>query len=195
MKTVITLLTLLVTLSFTAMAQAQTNENLAPLKTTDTFSNGKIEIYKDPLIATYLSATMPGLGQFYAGKKLRGFMFLAGIATTLGAANAFYEPAKLTLVDYDNTNYGGNGDGVLNVNEIQNWEDNKFESDGFDQLSTTRKVGAITGVVTGVGLYIWNIIDARGQAHDYNRKLTQRKVDLGLQAGPDRAGLALNLHF
>ena len=195
MKTALILLALLITLSGTTQAQAQTNKSLAPLRNTETFADGKIEIYKDPLIATYLSATMPGLGQFYAGKKMRGFMFLAGIASTFGVAYACYEPAKLTLVDYDNINYGGNGDGLLNVTEIQNWEDNKFESDSFDQLSTGRKVGAITGVAAGLGLYIWNIIDARSQTHDYNQKLAQRKVDIGLQAGPDRAGLALNLHF
>lgn len=195
MKTTITTLALLISLSFATKTQAQNAENLAPLQNTEQFSNSKIEIYKDPMIATYLSATMPGLGQFYAGKKLRGFMFLASIATAFGAANEFYEPAKLTLVDYDQTNYGGNGDGLLNVTEVQNWEDNKFEDDGFDRLSTGRKVGTISGVVAGVGLYIWNIIDARGQAHDHNQKLAQRKIDLGLQAGPDRAGLALNLHF
>ena len=195
MKTIITALALFITLSFTTQTQAQNTENLAPLRNTQTLIKSNIEIYKDPMIATYLPATMPGLGHFYVGKKMRGFMFLAGIATAVGAAVEFSDYTELHLADYDKSKYGGNGDNLLNVTEIQNWEDNKFENDQFDDLSTGRKVGAITSVVAGVGLYIWNIIDARGQAHDHNRKLSQRKFDLGLQAGPDRAGLALNLHF
>ena len=195
MKTVMTTLALFITLSLTTNTQAQETENLAPLRNTESFAKSKIELYKDPMIATYLSATMPGLGHFYVGKKLRGFMFLAGIATAVGAAVEFSDYTELHLVDYDKPNYGGNGDGVLNVNEIQNWEDNKFENDHFKDLSTGRKVGAISSAAVGLGLYIWNIIDARGQAHDHNRKLAQRKIDLGLQVGPDRAGLALNLHF
>lgn len=195
MKTTITTLALLLTFSLATQSQAQEAQNLAPLRNTEHVSKSKIELYKDPMIATYMSATMPGLGQFYVGKKMRGFMFLAGIATAIGAAAEFSNYTELHLVDYDKTNYGGNGDGLLNVTEVQNWEDNKFENDHFEDLSTGRKVGAISSVAVGVGLYIWNIIDARGQAHDHNHKLAQRKIDLGLQAGPDRAGLALNLHF
>lgn len=196
MKAITTTLALIIALTFGTQANAQeTQQDLSPRISNLQTAPNKIELYKDPLIASYLSATLPGFGQFYVGKKMRGFMFLAGVATAFGAANAFYEPAKLELVDYDNTQFGGNGDGVLNVDEIQNWEDNKFEGDSFDRLSTKRKVGTITSVVAGVGLYIWNIIDARSQAHEYNRALAQRKIDIGLQAGPNQAGLALNYHF
>jgi len=195
MKTIITALALFITLTFTTQTHAQQTESLAPLRDQQTFTKYNIEIYKDPTIATYLSATMPGLGHFYVGKKMRGFMFFAGIVTAAGAAVGFSDYQELNLVDYDKSKYGGNRDGLLNVTEIQNWEDNKFENDHFDDLSTGRKIGAITSVAAGVGLYIWNIIDARGQAHDHNRKIAQRKFNLGLQAGPDRAGLALNMHF
>lgn len=195
MKKLFTTFALAAALTFTSQAHAQEPENLGPRRDVAPLSNNKIELYKDPLIATYLSATLPGFGQFYVGKKMRGFMFLAGIASAFGAASAFYEPANLELVDYDNTNYGGNGDGLLSVDEIKNWEDNKYEGDAFDNLSTERKIGTITSVAAGIGLYIWNIIDARSQAHDHNRKLAQRKIDIGLQASPDRAGLALNYHF
>ena len=71
----------------------------------------------------------------------------------------------------------------------------RIGDDAFDQLSTRRKVGAITGVVAGLGLYIWNILDARKQAHNHNRQLVQRRINLGLQAGPGHAGLALNVNF
>ena len=102
---------------------------------------------------------------------------------------AFYEPADLDLTDYDRPEFGGNGDGQLSVVEMQNWEDKKLHDDAFKNLSTTRKVGAITGLVTGAGLYIWNVIDAHKSAKAHNRQIAQRKMDLGLQAGPDGAGL------
>ena len=195
MKTAFTTLALLVALTLTSKAQAQEPENLAPLRQTEFHTSNKIELYKDPLIATYLSATLPGLGQFYTGDKKRGFLFLTSIVGAFGSAYAFYKPAELQLADYDKTNFGGNGDGLLSTTEAQNWEDHKFEGDAFDQLSTGRKVGAITGVAAGIGLYIWNVIDARKQAHNHNRQLAQRRVNLGLQVSPDHAGLALNMNF
>jgi hypothetical protein len=47
----------------------------------------------------------------------------------------------------------------------------------------------------GVGLYVWNILDARKQARAHNRDLAERRFNLGLQAGHDRAGLALRVNF
>ena len=138
---------------------------------------------------------MPGLGQFYSGKKKRGFLFLTSIVGAFGSAYAFYKPAELDLADYDKPEFGGNGDGLLSVVEAQNWNDREYEGEAFDRLSTTRKVGAITSVAAGIGLYIWNIIDARSPANNHNQRLAQRRVNLGLQAGPDHAGLALNINF
>ncbi|MDP6776842.1 MAG: hypothetical protein QGI83_08755, partial [Candidatus Latescibacteria bacterium] len=62
-------------------------------------------------------------------------------------------------------------------------------------LSTGRKVGAISCAAVGVGLYVWNILDARKQARAHNRDLAERRFNLGLQAGHDRAGLALRVNF
>ena len=195
MKTAIKTLALLITLTLATQVQAQEAENLAPLRQAEFPTSGKIEFYKDPLVATYLSASMPGLGQFYAGNKKRGLFFLTSIVGAFGSAYAFYKPAELKLADYDKTDFGGNADGLLSVGEAQNWQDNKFEDEAFDKLSTGRKVGAISGVAAGLGLYIWNIIDARSQANNHNQRLAQRRINLGLQAGPDRAGLALNINF
>jgi TM2 domain-containing membrane protein YozV len=157
--------------------------------------SGRIELYKDPMVAGYLSATMPGLGQMYVGKKGRGFMFLAGIVGAFGSAYAFAEPAGLDLADYDKTVYGGDGDGFLSTGEIKRWEGREADGDAFGNLSTGRKVGAITGVVAGIGLYIWNIMDARSQAQDHNRVLAQRGIGLGFQDHKGRPGLAMNLRF
>ena len=181
-------LTILIVLLAVVQASAQETQSQTLVRKSET-------LYKDPLVASYFSATLPGLGQVYTGRKGRGFLFFAGVVTALGSAAAFYEPADLDLTDYDRPEFGGNGDGQLSVAEVKNWEDKKFHGDAFERLSTTRKVGAITGLVTGVGIYSWNVIDAHKSAKAHNRQIAQRKIDLGFQAGPDGAGLALNLHF
>ena len=195
MNTAFRTLVLLAALSLATQSQAQEPENLAPLRQAEPQISGQIELYKDPFVASYLSGTLPGLGQFYTGHKKRGFLFLTSIVGAFGSAYAFYKPAELELADYDKTDFGGNGDGLLSTVEVHNWEDGKFKDDAFDQLSTSRKVGAIAGVAAGLGLYIWNVIDAHKQANKHNQRVVQRRVNLGLQAGPDRAGLELKLNF
>ena len=179
MKTALTVLALLIALTPPSRAQAQEQDP---------------ELYKDPLVAAYLSATLPGLGQFYTGHKKRGLLFLTSIVGAFGSAYAFYEPAELELADYDKTEFGGNADGLLSIAEAQNWEDREFEDDALDRLSTGRKVGLITSAAVGLGLYIWNVIDAPKRAHEQNRQVLQR-VGLELLTGPDRAGLALKVTF
>ena len=173
---------LLVALTLTPRAQAQAQEQ-------------EPELYKDPLIALYLSATLPGLGQFYTDDKKRGLLFFTSIVGAFGSAYAFYRPADLELADYDKTRFGGNADGLISTTEAKNWEDDKFQDDAFDQFSTGRKVGVITSVAAGLGLYIWNVIDAPKRAHDRNRQVVQRRVGVELLTGPDRVGFAVKVNF
>lgn len=154
-----------------------------------------IEIPKDPLVAMYLSATLPGLGQIYAGNKTRGVVFMASVIGAFATAYASYEPAILRLSDYDTALYGGNGDGLISVLETKNWQDRKFQDTAFESLSDGRKAGLITGALAGATLYIWNIIDARSQAHSHNRELGQRRVTMGLDAGPHRVGLTVGVNL
>jgi opacity protein-like surface antigen len=195
MKTAVTVLALLVALGVTSRAQAQTQADPAPPGQARLQTSDARELRKDPVVAMYLSATVPGLGQVYTGNKRRGFLFLASIVGAFSAAYASYEPAELHLADYDNPAFGGNGDGLLGTAEAQNWEDRKFQDTAFDRLTTGRKVGLVTGAVVGAGLYIWNVLDARTRAHDHNRQLAQGRISIGLQAGRDRAGVALGVNF
>jgi len=195
MKTALTTLALFVALTVTSTAQAQAPGDPAPPGQTKLQTSDTIELDKDPVEAMYFSAIVPGFGQIYTGNYKRGLLFLGSIIAAFGAAYASYEPAELHLADYDSTAFGGNGDGLLNTAEAENWEDHKFEDDAFDRLSTGRKVGLVTGVAVGASLYIWNILDARARAHDHNRQLAQRRISIGLQAGPDRAGVALGVNF
>jgi len=195
MKPAAAALAVLAVFTLAADAHAQGPASLGPLRQAELQTAGEIELYKDPLVATYLSVTLPGLGQFYAGHKKRGVLFFVSIASAFGAAYAFYEPAELTLADYDDASFGGNADGLLSTTEVQNWEDRRFEDDAFDRLSDGRKAGLVISAVTGLGLYIWNVIDAPKRARDHNRQVVQSRVSVELQSGPDRAGLALRVSF
>jgi hypothetical protein len=194
MKPIFAVLTLFCALAVTSSAQAQTPAD-PPASGQTLKTPSTIELPKDPVAAMYFSAVVPGFGQIYTGDYKRGLLFLGSIIGAFGAAYASYEPAQLHLADYDSTAFGGNGDGLLNTVETQNWEDHKFEDDAFDRLSTGRKVGLVTGAAVGAGLYIWNIFDARTRAHNHNNRLAQRRISIGLQAGRDRAGVALGVNF
>lgn len=155
----------------------------------------EVQLYKDPLVAAYLSATIPGLGQFYSGEKKRGVLFFSAIVGAFGAAYAFYEPAILTLSDYDAVANGGDGDGLLSTIEVENWEDQRFEEDAFDRLSDGRKAGLIISAVAGLGLYVWNVVDAPGQARERNNEVARSRVGFDLQARPNGASVAVELRF
>lgn len=195
MTTALRTLMLIAALAVTSGAQAQTAGDAAPSNQTGSQAPAASEWHKDPVVAMYLSATLPGLGQIYAGDKKRGFLFMASILGAFGAAYASYEPAILTLADYDSTVYGGNADGFISTAEVRNWDDRTFEDTAFDRLSTGRKAGLVAGALVGASLYVWNIFDARARALNHNRRLDSRRVSLGLQTGRGRAGVALNVHF
>lgn len=195
MKTVFTALALCGALAVASPARAQASDDPAPAIQTAPRLSESPELRKDAIVAMYFSATLPGLGQIYAGDKTRGLLFLGSILGAFGAAYASYEPARLRLADYDRVAYGGNGDGLLSIAETRNWEDHKFEDTAFDRLSTGRKVGLVTGAAVGAGLYIWNVFDARARVHRHNRLLEERRVSLALQTGRDRAAIAVGVTF
>ena len=106
-----------------------------------------------------------------------------------------YEPAKLKLWDYDRADFGGNGDGLISALEAKNWEENKYEDDAFNRLSGGRKAGIVASAVTGLSIYIWNVVDARRLAKAHNREVMDRKVDLGMQFGQEAPQVVMQVHF
>ena len=150
---------------------------------------------KDPMIAGLMSISMPGLGQFYTGERKKGLIFFIGTGGALGSAAAFAHPADLGLEDYDRFEYGGNGDGMMSTAELQNWEDDEYVVEAFCDLSTGRQIGTIASAGVGLGLYIWNIIDARKSSRAHNREIIQRRINMRMTASENGTGLALNIHF
>ncbi|MCC7416760.1 MAG: hypothetical protein IT176_06410 [Acidobacteria bacterium] len=153
------------------------------------------DLPKDAVVATYFSATLPGLGQIYAGHPRRGVLFMASIIGALGAAYAAYEPAVLNLADYDSPAYGGNADGMVSTIEAQNWQNHNFQDTAYERLTTTRKTVLVTGALVGAGLYVWNLFDASAQVRAHNRALAERRVSLGLEAGPHAVGVSVGVNL
>lgn len=195
MRTVVTGICFVVALGVASGVHAQTAGDPAPARTAQVGPPGTLVVPKDPVVAMYLSATLPGLGQVYTGHKTRGVLFMASVLGALGGAYAAYKPADLALADYDTIGYGGNGDGFISTIEAQNWQDRTYQDAAFKRLSDGRKAGVIAGAALGASLYIWNILDARRGAHAYNRELAERRVSVALDAGPQRVGLALGVNF
>lgn len=184
-----------VALGIASSVYAQAASDQAPPRSGPASTPGALQVPKDPVVAMYLSATLPGLGQIYAGKKTRGVLFMVSVLGAFGGAYAAYKPAELALADYDVVRYGGNGDGLISTAEAQNWQDRKYQDAAFKRLSDGRKAGVIAGAAVGASLYIWNILNARHEAHEYNRGLSTRRVSLALDAGPHRVGLAVGMNF
>lgn len=195
MRTLMVAIFVVGALGIASGVHAQTTADPAPARTEQVGAPGTLVVPKDPIVAMYLSATLPGLGQVYAGKKTRGVLFMASVLGAFGGAYAAYKPADLALADYDAVRYGGNADGFVSTTEAQNWQDRKFQDAAFERLSDGRKAGVIAGAALGASLYIWNILNARHEAHEYNRGLSERRVNLALDAGPHRVGLAVGMHF
>lgn len=67
----------------------------------------EIIILKDPLLSGLLSAQMPGMGQMYCGKWLKGGLFLISTAVLYGIANEYKQEAdneSLTEEERDQKN-------------------------------------------------------------------------------------------
>jgi hypothetical protein len=195
MKTVVTSICVVVALGIASSVYAQAAGDSAPERSGQASAPGPLQLPKDPVVAMYLSATLPGLGQIYTGHKTRGVLFMASVLGAFGAAYAAYKPADLALADYDAVRYGGNGDGLISTIEAENWQDRTYQDAAFKRLSDGRKAGVIAGAAVGASLYIWNILNARHEAHEYNRALSERRVSLALDAGPRRVGLAVGMAF
>ncbi len=115
--------------------------------------------------AILLSATLPGLGQTYSGRPVRGLAFLAaGIG--LIAAGGFNLDRAVNYNDRSNRFMGAEGKG-------------KFDDpygDSFltvDQGHVKARGHAQFGVLflaSGIGVYVWNIFDAAKTVDEYNER-------------------------
>ena len=110
--------------------------------------------------AILLSATLPGLGQTYSGRPVRGLTFLAAGLGLIAAA-------------------GFNIDRAVHYNDLSDRFNTGFydpHDDNFltaDQMRVKARGHAQFGVLflaSGIGVYIWNIFDAAKTVNEYNER-------------------------
>lgn len=110
--------------------------------------------------AILLSATLPGLGQTYSGRPVRGLAFLtAGIG--LIAAGGFHLDRAVNYNDLSNRFntgfYDPHGDGFLTADQ------------GHVKSRSHTRFGVLF-LAGGIGVYLWNIFDAAKTTDQYNER-------------------------
>ena len=120
--------------------------------------------------ASLLSATMPGLGQAYADNYIKATLFLTA------------EIGVFALASY-------------NIARALHYRNHHLFSTGFydertstfldrDQVRSRMADHGIRGtlfLITGIGLHVWNIVDASHTAEDYNN----RRISVQMQQTKD----------
>jgi len=136
--------------------------------------NAQQKIQKDETLGMILSFTAPGLGQVYAGRFWRG----VGIAAVEGicagtAAGVAFQKEKVTFTDTDG-------------NDHKIWVSKGHLSGG--------EIAAVaTAAVAGLGIYIWQIFDARKSVRGHNQK---QGFEMGVGLLPNgSAGVQVRMGF
>ncbi len=109
--------------------------------------------------ASLLSASMPGLGQAYADSYLKATLFLTAEIGVFSLAS--YNIAR--ALHYRNHNTFGTG--------FYDERTSNFLS--TDQVRARMADHSIRGTlffITGIGLHVWNILDASKTAEEYNNR-------------------------
>ena len=110
--------------------------------------------------AIFLSATLPGLGQTYSGRPVKGLAFLvAGIG--LVAAGGFHLDRAVNYNDLSNRFntgfYDPNGGNFLTADQ------------GHVKARGHARFGVLF-LAGGIGVYLWNIFDAAKTIDQYNER-------------------------
>lgn len=147
-------------------AQSDSTETLnEPVVKTKTIIKKEIIIPKDPLLSGLLSAQLPGTGQIYCGKWLKGGIFLIGTSTLYGLANEYNQRASdSTLTDDEQQKNAGIAAGIL-IGAIVCHAWNIYDA------YNTAKVHNIRMILEHSNAKEWKI----GMAYE------QKKISLGFQ--------------
>lgn len=124
--------------------------------------------------ATQLSTLMPGLGQAYAGNYMKATLFLS---SELGAfALAGYNVAR--ALHYNKQNVFETGFLDARTGEFLTYEQGRTRMWNHTFFSSMF-------LATGIGLHIWNILDAPKTAEAYNSRrfsVEMQQTDSGVQS-------------
>ena len=138
-----------------------------------TWSQQKIQ--KDERLGVILSLGSPGMGQIYAGRTWRGIGIMAAEDACAGVIIGITEKrAKIKIED-------------VNGNTHKIWTKNN------KKLSGGEIAAVATAGVAGLGIYLWQLCDAKRCVQRYNR---EQGFDVGLGTTSDgSACLSFNMNF
>ena len=110
--------------------------------------------------AVLLSATLPGLGQTYSGRPIRGLAFLAAGVGLIAAGGFNLDRA---------VNYNDLAD-RFNTGFYDPHDSSFLTADQGRVKSRTHTQFGVLFLASGIGVYIWNIFDAAKTVDQYNER-------------------------
>ncbi|MCE2397161.1 hypothetical protein J4G02_21860 [Candidatus Poribacteria bacterium] len=110
--------------------------------------------------AILLSATLPGLGQTYSGRPVRGLAFLTAGLGLIAAAGFNIDRA----VHYDDLS------NRFNTGFYDPHDDNFLTADQMRVKARGHAQFGVLFLASGIGVYIWNIFDAAKTVNEYNER-------------------------
>ena len=116
--------------------------------------------------ATILSATMPGLGQAYADNYLKAVVFLSAEIGIFSLAS--YNIARALHYKEHNEFRTGFFDEKTNM---------FLDRDQIDSRIADHTLRGTLFLITGIGIHVWNILDASKTAENFNN----RRISLQMQ--------------
>ena len=133
------------------------------------------KIQKDEKLGLILSLTAPGFGQIYAGNTWRGIGIMVAEGICAGVVTGVAgESRKIKVLDVNNHEY-------------------EVVSTKHKKLSNGEVTAVATAAVAGLGIYIWQIFDARKCVRNHNRS---QGFDVGMTMMDNgRPGANLRLTF
>lgn len=109
--------------------------------------------------ASLLSASMPGLGQAYADNYLKATLFLTAEIGVFALAS--YNIARALHYRSHDT---------FRTGFLDERTDNFLDKDQVRSRMTDHSIRGTLFLITGIGLHVWNIVDASKTAKDYNNR-------------------------
>lgn len=132
------------------------------------------KIQKDERLGVILSLTAPGLGQTYAGNTWRGIGIAAAEAICAGVVTGIAAERKVIVTDIEGDDY-------------------EVRSTKIKKLSNGEVAAVATAAVAGVGIYIWQLFDARNCVKKHNKA---QGFDVGMTMMDNgRPGVNLSMSF
>ncbi|MBL7959653.1 hypothetical protein JNL27_05370 [bacterium] len=144
------------------------------LFTVSSSTNAQQKIQKDERLGVILSLGAPGFGQIYAGKTWRGIGIVFTEAICAGVVTGIAAERKVIVTDIEGDDY-------------------EVRTTKIKKLSNGEVAAVASAAVVGVGVYIWQLFDARKCVRNHNKA---QGFDVGMTMMDNgRPGASLRLTF